>query len=289
MSWKDVQSKYGNPSQRESPEFGYKTDSTPFVTRREAEQVGTISKQIDVAGRDADKQLGLDLHSNRLSLDEFPAFKAPEFSMGAARPSEFGEKKAFQDTLVKGTQAHESIKGEVTFEKWKSAFLRGLNKGGQFTESKLKSIFQESEGLNAYAKSFGRNPEEIIDFPELWSGKSATEIKNLSENKRDENIELTNDKIDKLRQELGYDPIMKKEAEKWGDTWKEAMLQINSDTGTITSLVKQLQLRPRALTPVETVILRHATLDAIHTLDIETRNLGSATNKIDKNKSSTIR
>jgi hypothetical protein len=284
MSWKDVQSKYGNPSQRESPEFGYKTDSNEFVTRREAEQVGTISKQIDVAGREADKQLGLDLHSNRLSLDEFQAFKAPEFSMGAARPSEFGEKKAFQDTLVKGTQAHESIKGEVTFEKWKSAFLSGLNKGGQFTESQLKSIFQESEGLNAYAKSFGRNPEEIIDFPDLWSGKSATEIKNLSESKRDENIEATNDKIDNLRQELGYDPIMKKEAEKWGDTWKEAMLQINSDTGRITSLIKQIEVRPRALTPVETVILRYATLDALHTLDIETRNLASATNKIDKNK-----
>jgi len=284
MSWKDVQSKYGNPSQRESPEFGYKTNSYDFVTRREAEQVGRASQQVDVAGLEADKQLGLDLHSNRIALDEFPAFKSPEFSMGAARPSEFSDKKEFEATLVKGTQAHESIKGEVSFDKWKSAFLSGLKKGGQYTESQLKSIFQESEGLNAYAKSFGRNPEEIIDFPELWSGKSATEIKNLSENKRDENIEATNDKIDNLRQELGYDPIMKKEAEKWGDTWKEAMLQINSDTGRITSLIKQIEVRPRALTPVETVILRYATLDALHTLDIETRNLASATNKIDKNK-----
>jgi hypothetical protein len=280
MSWKDVQSKYGNPSQRESPEFGYKTDSNPFVSRREAEQVGTISKQIDVAGREADKQLGLDLHSNRLSLDEFPAFKAPEFSMGAARPSEFGEKKAFQDTLVKGSQAHESIKGEVTFEKWKSAFLRGLNKGGQFTESKLRSIFQESEGLNAYAKSFGRNPEEIIDFPELWSGKSATEIEALSKNKRKIDINETNLEIDQLREELGFDPIIRKEAEKWGDVWKEAMLQINANTGTITSLIDQLRVRPRALTPVDKVILRYATLDAIHTLDIKTDVLASATNKI---------
>jgi len=228
MSWKDIQSKYGNPSQRESPEFGYKTDSNPFVTRREAEQVGTISKQIDVAGREADKQLGLDLHSNRLSLDEFPAFKAPAFSMGAARPSEFGDKKAFQDTLVKGTQAHESIKGEVTFDKWKSAFLSGLKKGGQFTESQLKSIFQESEGLNAYAKSFRKDPVDIIDFPELWSGKSAIEIEKLSEKKRPEDVDLTNDNIDKLREALKFEPIMRQEAEKWGDTWKEAMLRSSS-------------------------------------------------------------
>ena len=284
MSWKDVQSKYGNPSQRESPEFGYKTDSNPFVSRREAEQVGTISKQIDVAGREADKQLGLDLHSNRLSLDEFPAFKAPEFSMGAARPSEFGEKKAFQDTLVKGTQAHESIKGEVTFEKWKSAFLSGLNKGGQFTESKLRSIFQESEGLNAYAKSFGRNPEEIIDFPELWSGKSATEIEELSKSKRPEDIDLTNQNIDQLREGLGFDPIMKQEAEKWGDVWKEAMLRINSNTGTITSLISQLRTRPRALTPIEKATLRYATLDALHTLDQKTRLLASATDRVEQKK-----
>ena len=284
MSWKDVQSKYGNPSQRESPEFGYKTDSNPFVNRREAEQVGTISKQIDVAGREADKQLGLDLHSNRLSLDEFPAFKAPEFSMGAARPSEFGEKKAFQDTLVKGAQAHESIKGEVTFEKWKSAFLSGLNKGGQFTESQLKSIFQESEGLNAYAKSFGKNPADIIDFPELWSGKSASEIEELSKSKRPEDIDLTNQNIDQLREGLGFDPIMKQEAEKWGDVWKEAMLRINSNTGTIPSLISQLRIRPRALTPVEKATLRYATLDALHTLDQKTRLLASATDRVEQKK-----
>ena len=280
MSWKDIQSKYGNPSQRESPEFGYKTDSNPFVSRREAEQVGTVSKQIDAAGLAADKQLGLDLHSNRIALDEFPAFKAPEFSMGAARPSEFSEKKAFEATLVKGTQAHESINGEVTFDKWKSAFLTGLKKGGQFTESQLKSIFQESEGLNAYAKSFGRKPEDIIDFPELWSGKSAIEIEKLSEKKRPENVDLTNDNIDNLRASLGFDPIMKQEAEKWGDVWKEAMLQINSNTGTVTSLIDQLRTRPRALTPVDKAILRHATLEAIHTLDIKTDLLASATNKI---------
>jgi hypothetical protein len=284
MSWKDIQSKYGNPSQRESPEFGYKTDSNPFVSRREAEQVGTASKQVDVAGLAEDKQLGLDIHSNRIALDEFPAFKAPEFSMGAARPSEFADKKAFEATLVKGTQAHESIKGEVTFEKWKPAFLSGLKKGGQFTESKLKSIFQESEGLNAYAKSFDRKPEEIIDFPELWSGKSAIEIENLAKKKRPRDIKLDNDDIDQLRQTLGYDPIMKKEAEKWGDTWKEAMLQINSNTSAIPALIEQIQTNPRALNPVDTVILRYATLDALHTLDIETMNVASATNKIDQRK-----
>ena len=284
MSWKDVQSKYGNPNQRESPEFGYKTDSNEFVTRREAEQVGTISKQIDVAGREADKQLGLDLHSNRLSLDEFPAFKAPEFSMGAARPSEFGDKKAFQDTLVKGTQAHESIKGEVTFDKWKSAFLSGLKKGGQFTESQLKSIFQESEGLNAYAKSFGKNPADIIDFPELWSGKSAAEIAELSKSKRPEDIDLTNQNIDQLREGLGFEPIMKQEAEKWGNVWKEAMLQINANTATITSLISQLRTRPRALTPVEKATLRYATLDALHTLDQKTRLLASATDRVEQKK-----
>jgi hypothetical protein len=284
MSWKDIQSKYGNPSQRESPEFGYKTDSNPFVSRREAEQVGTASKQIDAAGLAADKQLGLELHSNRIRLDEFKGFQAPEFSMGAARPSEFSEKKAFEATLVKGTQAHESIKGEVTFDKWKSAFLSGLKKGGQFTESKLKSIFQESEGLNAYAKSFDRKPEEIIDFPELWSGKSAIEIENLAKKKRPRDIKLDNDDIDQLRQTLGYDPIMKKEAEKWGDTWKEAMLQINSNTSAIPALIEQIQTNPRALNPVDTVILRYATLDALHTLDIETMNVASATNKIDQRK-----
>jgi hypothetical protein len=284
MSWKDVQSKYGNPSQRESPEFGYKTDSNEFVTRREAEQVGAISKQIDVAGREADKQLGLDLHSNRLSLDEFPAFKAPEFSMGAARPSEFGDKKAFQDTLVKGTQAHESIKGEVTFEKWKSAFLSGLKKGGQFTESQLKSIFQESEGLNAYAKSFGKNPADIIDFPDLWSGKSAAEIEALSKSKRPEDIDLTNQNIDQLREGLGFEPIMRQEAEKWGNVWKEAMLQINANTATIPSLISQLRTRPRALTPVEKATLRYATLDALHTLDQKTRLLASATDRVEQKK-----
>jgi hypothetical protein len=284
MSWKDIQSKYGNPSQRESPEFGYKTDSNEFVTRREAEQVGAISKQIDMAGREADKQIGLDLHSNRLSLDEFPAFKAPEFSMGAARPSEFGDKKAFQDALVKGTQAHESIKGEVTFDKWKSAFLSGLNKGGRFTESKLKSIFQESEGLNAYAKSFGKNPADIIDFPELWSGKSAAEIEALSKSKRPEDIDLTNQNIDQLREGLGFEPIMRQEAEKWGNVWKEAMLQINANTATITSLISQLRTRPRALTPVEKATLRYATLDALHTLDQKTRLLASATDRVEQKK-----
>jgi hypothetical protein len=284
MSWKDVQSKYGNPSQRESPEFGYKTNSYDFVTRREAEQVGRASQQVDVAGLEADKQLGLDLHSNRLSLDEFPAFKAPEFSMGAARPSEFSDKKEFEATLVKGTQAHESIKGEVSFDKWKSAFLSGLKKGGQYTESQLKSIFQESESLNAYAKSFGKNPADIIDFPELWSGKSASEIEALSKSKRPEDIDLTNQNIDQLRQELGYDPIMKQEAEKWGDVWKEAMLRINSNTSTIPSLISQLRTRPRALSPVEKATLRYATLDALHTLDQKTRLLASATDRVEQKK-----
>jgi hypothetical protein len=284
MSWKDVQSKYGNPSQRESPEFGYKTDTNDFVSRREAEQVGAASKQIDAAGLAADKQLGLDLHSNRIALDEFPAFKAPEFSMGAARPSEFSDKKAFNATLVKGTQAHESIKGEVTFDKWKSAFLTGLKKGGQFTESQLKSIFQESEGLNAYAKSFGRKPEDIIDFPELWSGKSASEIEALAKSKRPEDIDLTNKNIDELRQGLGYDPIMKEEAEKWGDVWKEAMLRINSNIAEIPSLIAQLRNRPRALTPVEKATLRYATLDALHTLDNKTRLLASATDRVERKK-----
>jgi hypothetical protein len=280
MPWKDIQSKYGSPSQRETPEFGYKTNSYDFVTRREAEQVGTQSKQIDVAGREADKQLGLDLHSSRISLDEFPAFKAPEFSMGAARPSEFADKKAFQATLVKATQAHESIKGELTFDKWKSAFLSGLKKGGQYTESQLKSIFQESEGLNAYAKSFGRNVEDIIDFPDLWSGKSAAEIEALSTKKRKKDINLTNDEIDALREDLKFEPIMKQEAEKWGDVWKEAMLRINSNKAEITSLIDQLRIRPRALVPVDKAILRYATLDALHALDIQTDVLASASNKI---------
>jgi len=284
MTYAEIRSKYGSDKSRESPIFGYKTDASEFVTRGEAEQVARQSKQVDVAGLEADKKLGLEMHSNRISLDEFPAFEAPEFSVGAARPSEFGEKKAFTETLLKGAKAYESLGDAVTFDAWKSAFLKGFKKGGQFTESKLRGIFQESEGLHTYAKSFDRNPADLIDFPDLWSGKSATEIAELSKSKRKRDVKLDNDDIDELRKGLGYDPIMKPEAESFGDVWKEAMERINANETALSRLISGLRTNPTALNPVEKAMLRYATLDALHTLDVKTRSLGSALDKVERKR-----
>jgi len=58
------------PESRETPQFGYKTDADPFVTRDQAEGIARQSGQLLV-----EKTATGQLHSNEVALDEFP--KAP--------------------------------------------------------------------------------------------------------------------------------------------------------------------------------------------------------------------
>jgi hypothetical protein len=56
-----------SPVSRETPEFGFKTDSQPFVTRNQAEGVARKSGQL-LTEKPATGQM----HSNEVALDEFP-------------------------------------------------------------------------------------------------------------------------------------------------------------------------------------------------------------------------
>lgn len=267
MSWKDIQSKYAHPEQRESKEFGYKTNTNKFVTRQEAEQVARESKQADVLGIDKDKQAGLSMHSNRLTLDEYAGPVEAGVSVGAARATGFEFGKADRDAdLIKGAKIH--AKGAKDFDGWKKQFLateKGLKP--KYTERQLLNLFEQSEKMQSYASNYKKSLEESIKDEDFWTGKTPEEIQTASSKRRTESVKMTNDNIDKLREERGLPPVMKEASTSWGSDWEEGMRRLDNDADYGDRLSRSITYDMRPLSNPDKAVLAHQTLETMNRRD----------------------
>ena len=273
MSWMEIQKDYAHPEQREGLEFGYKTDTKPFVSRDKAEQVARLSGQADVAKLDADKANGYKMHSNHLSLDDHPKTQGVDekFGPGAMKKPEkgvpFGEKD-HNDDLVKSAKIHKDLakgdfKGGTNYSAWSKAFEKAFENSKNYSEDERFNLFKQGESLAAHSEFFKKDPEQSVKFPKMWSGKSAEEIKNESIDYSTQDIRFTNKAIDDEREARGLDPIMKQAAIASGEHWDEAMEQINSREGYAAAFVNSLKRNVRVLSPVETSILRHSVAESM--------------------------
>ena len=267
MSWKDIQSKYAHPEQREGKEFGYKTNTNKFVTRQEAEQVARESKQADVLGIDKDKQAGLSMHSNRLTLDEYAGPVEAGVSVGAARATGFEFGKADRDAdLIKGAKIH--AKGAKDFDGWKKQFLateKGLKP--KYTERQLLNLFEQSEKMQSYASNYKKSLEESIKDEDFWTGKTPEEIQTASSKRRTESVKMTNDNIDKLREERKLPPVMKEASTSWGSDWEEGMRRLDNDADYGDRLARSITYDMRPLSNPDKAVLAHQTLETMNRRD----------------------
>jgi hypothetical protein len=267
MSWKDIQSKYAHPEQREGKEFGYKTNTNKFVTRQEAEQVARESKQADVLGIDKDKQAGLSMHSNRLTLDEYAGPVEAGVSVGAARATGFEFGKADRDAdLIKGAKIH--AKGAKDFDGWKKQFLateKGLKP--KYTERQLLNLFEQSEKMQSYASNYKKSLEESINNEDFWTGKTPEEIQTASSKRRTESVKMTNDNIDKLREERKLPPVMKEASTSWGSDWEEGMRRLDNDADYGDRLSRSITYDMRPLSNPDKAVLAHQTLETMNRRD----------------------
>jgi hypothetical protein len=273
MSWMEIQKDYAHPEQREGLEFGYKTDTKPFVSRDKAEQVARLSGQADVAKLDADKANGYKMHSNHLSLDDHPETQGVDqkFGPGAMKKAEkgvpFGEKD-HNDDLVKSAKIHKDLakgdfKGGTNYSAWSKAFEKAFENSKNYSEDERFNLFKQGESLAAHSEFFKKDPEQSVKFPKMWSGKSVEDIYNESEDRSTQDIRFTNKAIDDEREARGLDPIMKQAAIASGEHWDEAMEQINSREGYAAAFVNSLKRNVRVLSPVETSILRHSVAESM--------------------------
>jgi hypothetical protein len=277
LSWKEIKERYAHPEQREGKEFGYKTDTHKFVTRREGEQVARESKQADNLGIDKDKLSGLQMHSNRLTLDEYPGPMEAGVSVGAARSTgfEFGEKERNAD-LTKGAEIHQAgVKG---FEDWKKKFLSAeKGKKAKYTERQLFNIFEQSEKLASYSTNYGKPLGEAIKNDEFWTSKTPEEIKEASKSKRTEAVQLTNERIDKERESRGLPSVMKEASVEWKSDWEEGMRRIDNDADYGPRLVASLKSNMRSISNPDKAVLSHQTLEAMNDRDAKASVLAQTT------------
>jgi len=273
MSWMEIQKDYAHPEQREGLEFGYKTDTKPFVSRDKGEQVARLSGQADVEKLDADKSLGYKMHSNHLSLDDHPetAGQGQKFGPGAMKKAEkgvpFGEKDHNAD-LVKSAQIHKDLakgefKGGANYSTWSKAFEKAFPDAKNYSEDERFNLFKQGESLAAHSEFFKKELNQAVKFPKMWSEKSVKDIKNESTDRSTQDIRFTNKAIDDEREARGLDPIMKQAAIASGEHWEEAMEQINSREGYAAAFINSLKKNVRVLSPVETSILRHSVAEAM--------------------------
>ncbi|OBQ44542.1 MAG: hypothetical protein AN484_06550 [Aphanizomenon flos-aquae WA102] len=267
MSWPDIKKKYGSPEQRESKEFGYKTNTNKFVTRQEGEQVARASKQADNLGIDKDKQAGLSMHSNRLTLDEYAGPVEAGVSVGAARATGFEFGKADRDAdLIKGAKIH--AKGAKDFDGWKKQFLateKGLKP--KYTERQLLNLFEQSEKMQSYASNYKKSLEESIKDEDFWTGKTPEEIQTASSKRRTESVKMTNDNIDKLREERRLPPVMKEASKSWGSDWEEGMRRLDNDADYGDRLARSITYDMRVLSNPDKAVLAHQTLETMNRRD----------------------
>ena len=277
LSWKEIKERYAHPEQREGKEFGYKTDTNKFVTRREGEQVARESKQADNLGIDKDKLAGLQMHSNRLTLDEYPGPMESGVSVGAARSTgfEFGKFDREAD-LKKGAEVHQTgVKG---FEDWKKKFLAAeKGKKAKYTERQLFSIFEQSEKLASYSTNYGKPLGEAIKNDEFWTSKTPEEIKEASKSKRTEAVQLTNERIDKERESRGLPSVMKEAAVEWKSDWQEGMRRMDNDEDYGPRLVASLKSNMRSISNPDKAVLSHQTLEAMNDRDSKAAILAQTT------------
>ena len=267
MSWTDIKKKYGSPEQRESKEFGYKTNTNKFVTRQEGEQVARASNQADNLGIDKDKQIGLSMHSNRLTLDEYAGPVEAGVSVGAARATGFEFGKADRDAdLIKGAKIH--AKGAKDFDGWKKQFLateKGLKP--KYTERQLLNLFEQSEKMQSYSSNYKKSLEESINNEDFWTGKTPEEIQTASTQRRTEPVKLTNDNIDALREERGLPPVMKEASTSLGADWAEGMRRLDNDAYYGDRLVASITYDMRPLSNPDKAVLAHQTLETMNRRD----------------------
>jgi hypothetical protein len=272
MSWMEIQRDYAHPEQREGLEFGYKTDTNPFVSRDKGEQVARLSGQADVEKLDADKALGYKMHSNHLSLDDHPetAGQGQKFGPGAMKKAEkgvpFGEKDHNAD-LVKSAQIHKDLaKGEfeggTNYSAWSKAFEKAFPDAKNYSEDERFNLFKQGESLAAHSEFFKKDLEQAVKFPKMWSDKTVEEIKNESTDRSTQDIRFTNKAIDDEREARGLEPVMKQAQIASGEHWEEAMERINSREGYAAAFINSLKNNVRVLSPVETSILRHSVAEA---------------------------
>jgi hypothetical protein len=277
MSWMEIQKDYAHPEQREDLEFGYKTDTNPFVSRDKGEQVARLSGQADVEKLDADKALGYKMHSNHLSLDDHPetAGQGQKFGPGAMKKAEkgvpFGEKDHNAD-LVKSAQIHKDLvkgefKGGTNYSTWSKAFEKAFPDAKNYSEDERFNLFKQGESLAAHSEFFEKDLDLAVSHPKLWEGKTVPEIKIEAISRDTKDINGTNEQIDKSRVARGLNPVMREAAVTCGEAWDEAMQLINSRQGYAASFIEGLKRNPRPLTPVENALLRHSVIEALNAVD----------------------
>ena len=275
MSWMEIQKDYSHPEQREGLEFGYKTDTKPFVSRDKGEQVARLSGQANLKKLDADKALGYKMHSNHLALDDHPEtlknLTDLPIAAGAMNIAEKGlpfSEKDHNADLVKSAQIHKDLskgefKGGTNYSAWSKAFEKAFPDFKNYSEDERFNLFKDGESLAAHSEFFKKEPEQAVKFPKMWSGKTTEEIKNESTDRSTQDIRFTNDSIDEDRMARRLEPIMKQAKIASGEHWEEAMEQINSREGYAAAFINSLKKNVRVLSPVETSILRHSVAESM--------------------------
>ena len=291
MSWMEIQKDYAHPEQREGIEFGYKTDTHPFVSRDKGEQVARLSEQVNTKKLDADKALGFKMHSNHLALDDHPETSGNKTDLpiaaGAMNIAEKGMTFSDKDhnaDLVKSAKIHKDLaggdfKGGTNYSAWSKAFEKIFPDYKNYSEDERFNLFKDGESLTAHSEFFKKTPEQAVKFPKMWSGKSVKEIEDESIDRSTQDIRFTNKAIDEERESRGLEPIMKQAAIASGEHWEEAMEQINSREGYAAAFVNSIKKNVRVLSPVETSILRHSVSEAMAKRDSAAGKLARETDR----------
>lgn len=150
-----------SPESRETPQFGYKTDADPFVTRDQAEGIARQSGQLLV-----EKPATGQLHSNEVALDEFPkeAAVAPTTVAEASTVTEAPAAPEVKQVQTKDDFRKRFLAEEVTVTK----------DDPRFSKSTVKRF-----GLGQANVIEQKNLSEIVDSPSVFHETNLQSIRNI--------------------------------------------------------------------------------------------------------------